>query len=248
MARRPAALCPGPRRAPGVPRPEPDPGAERDPAPPRLAAARGARRAVARGAAPALRDRGPDLVLSALPHRRRRRGPARGLPRPAVLAARLRRADRRGCERATATTWRSSSWRCRASGAATSRPRPRSTSGRAFAAAARRSARRWTRTSRPTPRPTLRAGEERYRLLRRALAGELGSSDRRDAEGSRAARAWAARASRPARSGSWSRSRRPSRSTRSATPTSPSPAPSRTARSWPSSRTSCSRGCCSGCS
>ena len=59
-------------RAGKFPGPEPDPGAVRDPGASRLAAARGARRAVARRAPPALRDRGPDLVLPALPHRRRR--------------------------------------------------------------------------------------------------------------------------------------------------------------------------------
>ena len=52
-----------------LPRPEPDPAADGDPAPPRLAPARGAGRAGARVAAAAVRDRGADLVLPALPHR-----------------------------------------------------------------------------------------------------------------------------------------------------------------------------------
>ena len=61
-----------------------------------MAAARGAGRPVARGSAPAVRDRGPDLVLSPLPDDRAHGRPDRGLPRPDLLAARLRRADRRG--------------------------------------------------------------------------------------------------------------------------------------------------------
>ena len=59
------------RRGPGraLSRAQPDPRPARDPARARLAAARGARAALARAPPPALRDRGPDLVLPALPHR-----------------------------------------------------------------------------------------------------------------------------------------------------------------------------------
>ena len=144
---RPAALSRhrGARRE--VPGPEPDPGPHGDPAARRLAAARGARRAVARRAPAAVRDRGRDLVLPALPHVAAEGRAARGLPRPHVLAARLRRPHRARRRSATATTSRSRSSRSPASAAATSRrPRP-STSGRCRSA-------RSTRRSPPRARET----------------------------------------------------------------------------------------------
>ena len=124
-----------PRPRPGgarrqVPRSEPDPVAERDPARARLAPARGARPPVPRDAPAAVRDRRAGLVLSALPHGGAAQGRGHGLSRPVVLAARRRRADRRRSTSATATASRSRSARSRASAAATSRrPRP-SRSGR----------------------------------------------------------------------------------------------------------------------
>ena len=98
----------------------------------------------------------------------------------------------------------------------------------------------------PWPNDPYAPGEQRYRVAAVAAG--------RDAE-RRAGRRRPARI-RAARDG---RRRLPDRqqvgarrgaaghpdATSSATPTSPSRAPSRTVRSWPSSRTSCSRGCCS---
>ena len=60
-----------------------------------MAAARGARRVGARRAPPAVRDQRAHLVLPPLPHDAAEGRPARGLPRPRLLAARLRRAHRR---------------------------------------------------------------------------------------------------------------------------------------------------------
>ena len=68
-----------------------------------------------------------------------------------------------------------------------------------------------------------------------------------DAEGRRSAGHGRRRFPDRPQVGRWSRRSRATRSTSSATPTSPSPGRSRTARSWPTSRTSCSRGCCSAC-
>ena len=173
-------------RAGKFPGPSLIPALERDPAPLRVAAARGARRALARRAPAAVRDRGRDLVLPALPHLAAEGRAARGLPRPHVLAARLRRADRRDEGDATATTSRSRSSRSRASGAATSRrPRP-STSARsplaevdAAVAAARAGEHGEARgaasaSDERRPERPLRARRRALpRCLRRALAGEL---------------------------------------------------------------------------
>ena len=77
-----------------VPRTQPDTQADRDPARARLAAARGARAALARRASPAVRDRGADLVLPPLPHGAAEKGRAGGVPGPQLLAARRRGAPR----------------------------------------------------------------------------------------------------------------------------------------------------------
>ena len=243
-----------------VPRPEPDPGAQRDPGTGRLAAARGTGGAGAGHAPAAVRDRGAGLVLPALPHRAAASGGAARLPRPVVLAAGRGRADRRDPERATARTPTSRSSRCPASAGATSRPpsRQRAPGARpatpttwspppGTAPCRGRGGRAVRGRGRPWPNDPYGPGEERYRVLRAVLAGELQRRlGRRRPCRTPGCAAWAARASRPGGSGSWSRRRRPARSTPSATPTSPSPGPSRTGRSWPSSRTWCSRGCCSG--
>ena len=64
------AACPASRRGPGkFPGPSLIPSLQRDPGAGRLAAPRGAGRAGPRDAPAAVRDRRPDLVLSALPHR-----------------------------------------------------------------------------------------------------------------------------------------------------------------------------------
>ena len=95
-----------------VPRPFADPAADRDPARARLAAARAARQARARLAPAALRDRGADLVLPALPHVAARAARGRRLSRPLVLARARARGDPRRARRST---------RSRASDAATRR-------------------------------------------------------------------------------------------------------------------------------
>ena len=86
---------PASRPGPGSSPARADPGAERDPGAGRLAAPRGAGGAVPRRAPAAVRDRGADLVLPALPHRAAEAGGAARLPRPVLLAARRRGADRR---------------------------------------------------------------------------------------------------------------------------------------------------------
>ena len=213
-------------------------------------------RLVARHAPAAVRDRGADLVLSALPHRAAAEGRAARVPRPVVLAARRRASASPSCASATATTPRSSCTRCRASAAATSPRRWRSTS-----APRRRRTRRAGRgraRGRATPAGDRRArsaaandpyepGRTRYRRAargarRRASTAEQIVAALKDSglrgmggAGFPTGKKWELVAEQEA----------DARSTRSATPTSPSPARSRTARSWPSSRTWCSRACCS---
>ena len=138
-----------------------------------------------------------------------------------------------GCARTPA----SSSARSPVSGAVTWRPPPPPT---------RTSVRR---SDVQRPERPVRAGGRDYRVLREALAGdrdlgelieELKESGLRGMGG--AGFPTGTKWELVAQAGGHAPS------TRSATPTSPSPAPSRTARSSPSSRTSCSRGSCSGCS
>ena len=164
-----------------------------------MAAARGARHARTRRAPAAVRDRGAHLVLPPLPHvaAEGRRSSRSATTSPAGCTAPTSASPRR--RRATATTSRSRSSRSPASGAATS-PRPRrSTSARSRSprptrpsqrrapASARRPSAASARRA-PAERP-LRRGEERYARSCRALAGELGSGDRRrHAEGLRPAR------------------------------------------------------------
>ena len=226
-------------RAGRFPGPSLIPDAPRDPARARLAAARGARDARARAPPAAVRDRGPDLVLPALPHlaaagcRGRRAAttcPA-GCAAPTSACEQLRAARR---DPDIEVREVSCLGRCdirRRVAPSVDEPRP--SSGAATA--------RCQRAERPVrPRRTRTTACCATRLP--ASATRPSSSRRSRSPG---CAAWAAPASRPGRSGSWSPSRRPRRSTRSATPTSPSRAPSRTARSWPSSRTWCSRACCS---
>ena len=107
---------------------------------------------------------------------------------------------------------------------------------------------------RPASGPAV--AQRSVRLGGGALRGPAGRARRRPARPARSPRrwptagcaAWAAPGSPPAGSGSWSRRRSRRRSTPSATRMSPSPGRSRTGRSWPTSRTWCSRACCSGCS
>ena len=226
----------------------------------RLAAARGARRAVARRAPAAVRDRGPDLVLSALPHVAAEGRAARGLPRPLLLAARLRRADRRdeGALRRrrrdrdrrglVPRPLRHRAGRGRRRAPAAARRGRRGRRGRA-----RRRARRGRGAAAATAsaaRTTLRAAATSATgVFRRALAGELRPEEIVATLKDSGLRGMGG-AGFPTGPEVGDR-RRPgaaAASTRSATPTSPSPARSRTARSSPSSRTSCSRACCSGCS
>ena len=140
------------------------------------------------------------------------------------------------------------------------RPRPRRRDRRATGAAAaeptaRRgrpagcagSRRRPTGATHRAPTTPTRRARSATGCCAALLAGERPRRHHRGAQGLRSCAAWAARASPPARSGSWSPAgghaevrhlqRRRVRAR----------APSRTARSWPSSRTWCSRGCCSGC-
>ena len=244
-----------------VPRPEPDPGAQRDPGAGRLAAARGAGGAGPRRAPAAVRDRGADLVLPALPHRAAQAGRAARLPRPVVLAARRGRADRgdpaavRGGRRRRVHRGvlhrplrrGARRQRQRAPGGG-GRRRRRSSPPRGTAGCRRRS-RAATRAGGRGPTTRTRRWRERYGVLRARAGRRAGHRpDHHGPAGLRAARDGRRRFPDRAGSGSWSRRRRPRRSTPSATPTSPSRGPSRTGRSWPSSRTWCSRACCSGCS
>ena len=256
---RPAALSGHRGAGRQVPRSQPDPGADRHPAPLRVAAARGARHAGPRRAPAAVRDRGPDLVLPALPHVAAEGRAARGLPRPHLLAARLRRADRRdeGEVRRRrrdrdrrgllprALRHRAGRGRRRApaapgAGRRRHRRRPRRRARGARGAAPRRRA--------PPERPLRARGRALPALAPRAGRRAAPRVDRRHAEGLRPARHGRRRLPDGPEVGDRRRPGGRSRSTRSATPTSPSPGRSRTARSWPSSRISCSRGCCSGCS
>ena len=101
------------------------------------------------------------------------------------------------------------------------------------------------RRARTTPTSPARATTACCAPRSRASSTRAGSSP---SSRNRACAGWAGPAFPRAPSGSSWQSRRRSPSTRSATPTSLSPAPSRIARSWPSSRTSCWRACCSACS
>ena len=158
--------------------------------------------------------------------------------------------------RATGTTSRSRSRRSRAWAAATSPPRLRSTNGRAGGRS--RSARRGRPEGcagrgkgvpgdAPAPTiPTRRARSATGSCAARSRAKSTPTTSSRRSR-TRGCAAWAVRAFPPGQSGSSSASRRTRRSTPSATRMSPSPRRSRTGRSWPSSRTWSSRGCCSGC-
>ena len=178
-----------------LPRPEPDPGADRDPAPARLAAARGAGGARARMAAAAVRDRGADLVLSALPHRAARAWCSWPSATTSRAGCRAARSGSPSCASATATTT-SSCTRCRASGAVTTRRPSRSTSSPvpvdevADALAGRRAPAEALRARRAAAqRPVRAAATSATGVLRRVLAGELDDrAGHRRAEGVRPAR------------------------------------------------------------
>ena len=228
----------------------------------RLAAARGAGGALPRRAPPAVRDRGPDLVLPALPHRAAREGGPARLPRPAVLPARRRRPAGRAARALRRRRRR------RAGRGVLPRPlRHRAGGGRQRAARARRATP--TRSSPPrigeparsAPRPANERAEpwpnDPYPAgsgvpsatppCARCWPATSTRTRSCDAEGLRAARDGRRRVPDRAEVGAGRAARSPATSsTPSATPTSPSRAPSRTARSWPSSRTWCWRGCCSG--
>ncbi len=247
-------------RGPGreVPRALADPGAERDPGPAGLAAPRGAGGAGPRRPPAALRDRGPDLVLPALPDRAAAEGGAARLPRPALFPARRRgpdgraaRALRRGRRCRAGRGVLPGPLRHRPAVAVNERPAPvarcgvarrrgpgpatgRRAGGRADRAVAQRSLPGRHRGRRALHHAARAAG-------RRARRGQ----DDRDPEGLRAARHGRGRLPDRAEVGAGpGHPARGAPSTRSATPTSPSRARSRTARSWPPSRTWCWRGCC----
>ena len=177
---RPAASTRGPRRRAGkFPGPSLIPALNAIQARLRLAAARGARRAGARRAPAAVRDRGADLVLPPLPHDAAEGRPARGLPRPRLLAARLRRADRRDCKARYGDDVEveivevSCLGRCDIAPAAAVDERPIALAdadelvdGARRASTARRAA--LERSGEPAAERPLRRGEERYRRAPRA--------------------------------------------------------------------------------
>ena len=182
----------------------------------------------------------------------------RGLPRPLVLAARLRRADRRAPRplrrgrggRAArgvvpgALRRRSRDRRRRAAGLV------RAGRGARGGRPLRRAAADPRHAARPDlPERSLRGG--RPALPRAAPPAGRRADERRGpgrGQGLRPARHGRRRLPDRAQVGARGRARTPPRTTRSATPTSPSPAPSRTVRSWPSSPISSSRASCWACS
>ena len=247
------------RRGPGrpVPRAQPDPGAARDPGAASAGCpARSWRRSRRDTRRPLYEIQG---LVSFYPHFRTEPPPRVALHLCHDLSCWLRerrRADRRAA-RAVRRRPRRRGPRGVLPGPLRDRPRGR---GRRPAGAGRRPPPTWSRpaTGRAARRvrtgrrrsagpttPTTRAAP-RYQVLRDLLAGRrYGGRGGRDPDGLRAARDGRRRL--PDREEVVAR-RRPGgrpRRTPCATPTSPSPAPSRTGRSWPTSRTWCSRACCS---
>ena len=217
MAEGPAARTR--RRGQGgqVPRPQPDPGPARHPGAGRLAAPRGTCDAVPGGPPAAVRDRGADLVLPALPAPSRRRRSRCTSATTCPAGCRARTSGSRRSVTATGRTPTSSSPRCPASAGATRRPPWPSTSARRPPARRTRSSPRRgpadgqrrrsaaTRGDAPWPNDPYAPGQRAlWRTARRAGRRAGRRPDHRRLCRTPGCAGWAVPASRRARSGSWS--------------------------------------------